>query len=230
MTDEQWLACNDPTRMVGFLRGKASSRQFRLYAAACCRAFWDELPGDPLRRAVELVERCADEGVPESVLGGAINDLYQACRASQNDLHRAARAAWADRERALYQAMREVLAPAFDFRSVPALTEAIWLFSAQPGAAIHRLELPLVRDIFGNPFRPAQVAPAWRTPATVGVARSAYEQRALPAGHLDAALLAVLADALEEAGCTDADVLRHLREAQPHVRGCRVVDTLLSKS
>jgi hypothetical protein len=41
--------------------------------------------------------------------------------------------------------------------------------------------------------------------------------------------LAVLADALEEAGCADADILSHLRGPGPHVRGCWVVDLLLGK-
>jgi hypothetical protein len=39
----------------------------------------------------------------------------------------------------------------------------------------------------------------------------------------------VLADALEEAGCTDADILGHLRAAAPHARGCWAVDLLLGR-
>ena len=42
-------------------------------------------------------------------------------------------------------------------------------------------------------------------------------------------LLPILADALEEAGCTDADILEHLRGSGPHLRGCWAVDTLLDK-
>jgi hypothetical protein len=52
------------------------------------------------------------------------------------------------------------------------------------------------------------------------LAEGAYEQRDRPAGTLDPARVAVLADALEEAGCADADLLRHLRGPGPHVRGC----------
>ena len=63
----------------------------------------------------------------------------------------------------------------------------------------------------------------------VALAQAAYDQRTLPAGHLDPARLAVLADALDEAGCTDADVLNHLRGPGPHVRGCWAVDLLLGK-
>jgi hypothetical protein len=41
--------------------------------------------------------------------------------------------------------------------------------------------------------------------------------------------LPVLADALEEAGCTDQTILDHLRGPGPHVRGCWAVDLLLGK-
>jgi hypothetical protein len=64
----------------------------------------------------------------------------------------------------------------------------------------------------------------------VALAQAAYEQRELPAGTLDMARLAVLADALEDAGCTDADLLSHLRGPGPHVRGCWAVDLILGKA
>jgi hypothetical protein len=62
------------------------------------------------------------------------------------------------------------------------------------------------------------------------LAEGAYEQRDLSAGTLDPARVAVLADALEEAGCADADLLRHLRGPRPHVRGCWALDFILAKS
>jgi hypothetical protein len=63
----------------------------------------------------------------------------------------------------------------------------------------------------------------------LALARKAYEDRLLPSGHLDPERLAVLADALESAGMTDAGLLAHLRHQGPHVRGCWVVDLLLGK-
>ena len=89
--------------------------------------------------------------------------------------------------------------------------------------------MPLVRDIFGNPFRPVTLDLAWLTPTVLTLATSAYEERILPSGELDPDRLAVLSDALEEAGCNDADILNHLRSPGPHVRGCWVVDGLLGK-
>jgi hypothetical protein len=63
----------------------------------------------------------------------------------------------------------------------------------------------------------------------VGLAQAAYEERELHSGALDPARLSVLADALEEAGCTGPDILNHCRRPGVHVRGCWVVDLLLGK-
>ena len=78
------------------------------------------------------------------------------------------------------------------------------------------------RDIFGNPFRPVAADPAWLTPTAVAIATALYAHRAFDR-------MPILADALEEAGCTNADVLLHCRSGGPHVRGCWVVDLLLEK-
>ena len=64
----------------------------------------------------------------------------------------------------------------------------------------------------------------------LSLAQAAYDNRNLPAGTLEYARLLVLADALEEAGCDNADILNHLREPGEHVRGCWCVDLLLVKS
>jgi hypothetical protein len=88
----------------------------------------------------------------------------------------------------------------------------------------------LLHCIFRNPFRPVAVSPAWQTPQVVSPAQAAWDEREMPAGTLDVARLAVLADALEEAGCTDQAILDHLRGPGPHVSGCCAVDLLLGKS
>ncbi len=84
---------------------------------------------------------------------------------------------------------------------------------------------PLLRDVFGNPFRPATVSAAWLAwnGGTVPrLAQGIYDERAFER-------MPVLADALEEAGCTDADVLEHCRRQEVHVRGCWLLDALLGK-
>jgi len=55
------------------------------------------------------------------------------------------------------------------------------------------------------------------------MARRMYDSR-------DFADLPVLADALEEAGCQDQDILGHCRSESEHVRGCWVIDLLLGKN
>ena len=102
--------------------------------------------------------------------------------------------------------------------------------TAQGGEPVEQQEqIGLLKELFANPFRPRSVDAAWLTPTVVQVARGAYEDRQLPAGTLDIASLAVLADALEDAGCSDPDILGHLRGPGPHVRGCWVVDLILAK-
>ena len=82
----------------------------------------------------------------------------------------------------------------------------------------------LLRDIFGNPFRPVAFAPSWRSSSVVALARAMYESR-------EFAAMPVLADALEEAGCDAADILAHCRNPHGvHVRGCWVVDLVLGKA
>ena len=82
-----------------------------------------------------------------------------------------------------------------------------------------------LRDVFGNPFRPVRVAPAWLawSGGTVPkLAQAIHEERAFDR-------LPILADALEEAGCTDADLLALCRGSRPHVRGCWAIDLILGK-
>ena len=80
----------------------------------------------------------------------------------------------------------------------------------------------LLRCAWGNPYRPVVVRPDWRSEAAVGLARGMYESQ-------DFSPMPVLADALDDAGCADAEVLAHCRSPGPHVRGCWVVDGLLGK-
>jgi hypothetical protein len=96
-----------------------------------------------------------------------------------------------------------------------------------------REQAALLRDLVGNPFRPplllAPTVLAWHNHLVVQLATAAYDERLLPSGVLDSERLTVLGDALSDAGCTDAELLEHLREPGPHVRGCWALDKLLGR-
>jgi len=81
---------------------------------------------------------------------------------------------------------------------------------------------PLFDDIFGDAFRPVTFEAMWRTDTVVSLAGQMYESR-------DFSAMPILANALQDAGCDNEDVLGHCRGPGPHVRGCWVVDLLLGK-
>jgi hypothetical protein len=132
-----------------------------------------------------------------------------------------------DRERIAAQGLRAAKTDAD-----AALRAARYMIRSTPwGDAAHAAFL---RDIFGPlPFRSVSLDPAvlsWNDATVVRIARAAYDERDMPSGLLDNVRLAVLADALEEAGCRDQEILSHCRSGGEHVRGCWVVDLLLGRS
>ncbi len=231
MTESKWLACADPDKMLHALQagGLANDRKFRLFAAACCRRIWHLLPDPRSQAAVEAAERYADGLVdPE--------ELEEVCTAAAEDVPgwnnakeaAAAAAVWDDASAAEYAA---------DYAARAAEEANTDLAPAGRRGASGKTEraaqADLLRCAFGNPFRLLSVSPSalsWDNGGVVRMAQAAYEERELPSGHLDPARLAVLADALEDAGCDDADLLGHLRAPGPHVRGCWALDLLLGKS
>ncbi|OWK43679.1 hypothetical protein [Fimbriiglobus ruber] len=80
----------------------------------------------------------------------------------------------------------------------------------------------MFRDIVGNPFCPVSFDPSWFTSTVTTLAQQMYDTR-------DFSLMPILADALQDAGCDDDQVLSHCRGPEPHVRGCFVVDACLGK-
>jgi hypothetical protein len=213
MTEAEWLDCLDPEPMLAFVQGKASNRKLRLFACAGCRWVWHLLNYGRSRRAVEVAERYAD--------GKATRNELAAART-------AADAAWDSRDGVNYAAWAATCAADPD--------AAIWNAVRTASAALMDTEYTsrscqanLLRCLFGNPFRPVTLNPSWQTPTVTSLAHAAYGERILPSGHLDNTRLGVLADALEEAGCTDLSILEHLRSPGPHVRGCHVVDLLTGR-
>jgi hypothetical protein len=98
--------------------------------------------------------------------------------------------------------------------------EKVFDAACRPAKAV---QANLLRDIVGNPFRPPPVlAPAVLAYHGATVPRLAQAIR----DTRDFDHLPVLADALEEAGCTGPDLLAHCRGPGPHVLGCWVLDLL----
>jgi hypothetical protein len=216
MTEAEFLAATDPEDVLAALwtAGKVGDRKLRLFAAACSRRVWRLLDDDRSRRAVEVAERFADGAASEDERRAAREAVYWERPAA------AAAADTADEEAAR--------------AAVDAANHAGW--AANPSRAKEReVQVALLRDVLGPlPFREVRVDPAWLawSGGTVPrLAAAAYEERSLPSGELDRGRLAVLADALEEAGCSDRDILCHLRkQGGVHVRACWAVDLLLGKS
>jgi hypothetical protein len=217
MTDSQWLRGHDMLGMLRHANGCAGNRKLRLFACACCRRFFHLLPSDEARHALACAEGAADGTVKFA-------EMAAARRAFAVLRPRTARE-WASNS-ASFAATRSAKEAALAAYSTSAeVVRAL----GQPYEAHEPYYADLLRDIVGNPFRPRALAAAWRTATVTALARAAYEERLLPEGSLGPARLAVLADALEEAGCTDGELLAHLRGSGPHVRGCWVLDLILPK-
>jgi hypothetical protein len=200
MTEQEWLACTDPQKMLEFLQGKASDRKLRLFAVACCRQNSDLLADTHNRLAVDTSEKFADGLVSRRELKAIRRVVWEGL--SDTD----SKAAW---EAAGVRAWEAAVAT--QWRLSP--------FQNDSGSIV------LLRDIIGNLFHPAAVDPswpAWNDRTVLALAQGIYEERAFDR-------LSVLADALEEAGCHDPDILAHCRDPGPHCRGCWVVDLLLGK-
>jgi hypothetical protein len=86
----------------------------------------------------------------------------------------------------------------------------------------HVAQTDLVRDLFGNPSRPVVFDSSWHTDTVLSLARTMYDSREFSA-------MPILADALQDAGCDNDDILDHCRGPGSHVRGCWVVDLVLGK-
>jgi hypothetical protein len=234
MSEEQWLCCTDPILMLEFLRdsGIASERKLRLFAAACCRRIWPLLPHEKSRELVEIAEQYAEGQVPRKAMRTA-RKAYEASPAPRTF---SAQTAWSSARQAAEE-------PAFRAASLAAVKAAEAVVYGDPSgtisgaavAAAQAAQVPLLRDVVGLlPFRSLPPLSAsvlnWKDGLIVQLARAAYEQRLLPSGHLDPARLAVLCDALEDAGCEPGhELLLHLRGPGPHVRGCVAVDWILGR-
>jgi transposase-like protein len=221
MTEAEWLACTNPQKMLEILPGKVSDRKLQLFACACCRRLWHLLSEERHRQAVEVVERYADGMVSEKEVMRA-----RGATSMPPDDDNFAAATVYTLTAAATPYTNPYMARVADY----ACHACSWDGNATNGQREDnekKAQVHLLRCIVGNLPRPVAVEPAWQTSLVVALAHANYDNRLLPAGTLDPARLAVLADALEEAGCYNADILNHCRQSGEHVRGCWVVDSIL---
>jgi hypothetical protein len=232
MTEEEWLSATDPTPMLEFLlnrpgtlwdasarpgpmvwllRNKVSDRKLRLFAVACCRGSKQLLLRRKLREGVKVAERFAENQTTIAKLT-TTHDHYNrlACSLYHCEKERDIRR-WA-----------EATAVACATSPTCNVVDTVWHIQR----AAHRDPTPhlsrLLHDIFGNPFRPVSLDPAWLTSTVLALANGVYAERAFDR-------MPILADALQDAGCDNLDILDHCRGPGPHVRGCWVVDLALAR-
>ncbi len=221
MTEAEWLAATDPQPMLEFLWGRASERKLRLYRCACCRQYEPELCANPpLRRAVALNENYADGLISQEVLDAARKE----CSSHHSFWKAVCFAVWPPTAHDPAQINR-MAGARLAWQSVIPWFQGQQLDAVRTLKAKANGQASLLRDIFGNLFRPVFLDPAWLTwkDSTIRkLAQAVYANRAVDR-------LRVLADALEDAGCSDAGLLGHLRGPGPHVRGCWALDLLLGK-
>jgi hypothetical protein len=227
---QEWIEVNDIYATLRIFQKEASPRKWRLFAVACCRRVWHLLTNDSGRRAVDLAERFADDEVSIEELRNAWKDVIAAQRASHCNRNNialpsalsAARNAtdpgpivhsfldFADARRATSE--REFVQPG------PNRKRRQRLADRQESCA----QSALIRDILGNPFLPASLAPSCVSRSVMDLAHVIYTEKSF---HL----LHRLGAELQIAGCNDPSILQHCRSPLPHVRGCWVVDLVLGK-
>jgi hypothetical protein len=202
VTEAEWLGCREPNRMIAYLCPRAGDRKLRLFACAACRRIRHMMGDERSRVAVEVSERCADGLADADELFGIGVLAEEAAAAAERRQSRG------------WNAARTAAAATGE----PA--------DAARRAAAMAADVDMVRCVFGNPFRPAALDPSWlawndgvvRKMAAIVYADRRY--RDLP----------ILADALEDAGCDQDDLLAHCREWGLHYRGCWAVDLLLGRT
>jgi len=190
--------------MLEFLRGKASDRKLRLFACACNYQLGYVRQSGNRIKVVEVAERLAD-GIASP---DEVREVYPATAPPPSPPGRTC---------VIWEETVEFFGVLIDTNAERAAALWGWCGSEDvpPGQRTHFLH-----DIFGPlPFRPVTLVP---TATVTHLAEAIYTDRAFDR-------LPILADALEDAGCTDADILAHCRGGGEHVRGCWVVDLLLGK-
>jgi len=234
MTEADWQASGKPDEMLHFLwqrgsrRSSPSGRKLRLFVCGCCRLAWDLITAPDVRLAVEVAELFADGQASTEQRDADSLPLHIRLHQERRRDATAHLAVLAGVENKHLRGAAVQAASLVRLRATAALESAPrprprgkW---KRCKAEQRALICNLVREIFGNPFRATAPIPPevlnWSNGTVRRIAVGIYEERAFED-------LPILADALEEAGCSDVEIIDHLRGPGPHVRGCFALDRVL---
>lgn len=223
MTETEWLTCDDLRPMLTYLEKKGSDRKMRLFICACCRMIWEALPDGICLTSVETGEAFAD---------GMVDDaerirVFEAVGEEAERIHEEEDSPreHAAPEAAAYATCKHGHAAAL------AWSAALMAASAADNHGLYdqggsSAQLQCLRDIVLFPDGKKISMHSQPSQTIIALARAAYEDQNLPTGFLEPANLAVLADALEDAGLSN-ELVAHLRSPGPHFRGCWAIDFCL---
>jgi hypothetical protein len=227
----EWFACSGPAEYFDYLPALSSDRRVRLFFCGDCRLSWPELSDPRSRAAVKVAEAFADGQAGLAELAAAHQAALQAARREPAEAARWAVAAtspvdWEELYVSGWTAAQQGGVWRRESDGLPSSKARFlgnWV-TRWARAGRQKQRRALFRDLCRSPLHGVMDATwlAGQGKCVVQLAHAIYIKRRF-------ADLPVLADALEEAGCTNADILDHCRKPGTHVRGCWVVDLLLGK-
>jgi hypothetical protein len=219
--EAEWLTYTDPGILLSHLGKRVSPRKRRLYACGCCRLVWPLLADESSRHALRVAERF--------VVGKASKAELEALVNSVKGVPKVQGAFWA-REAVssltnFLIGIPRVWHEAEDEIAQHAARAARDSAGQDSWATARKQQVELLCDLLGHLVRTVTINPVclrWHDGAVSKMAKAIYDEP-----HF--ADLPILADVLEDAGCTDADILAHCRSQGIHQRGCWVIDAILGK-
>ena len=239
MTEIDWqTTTTGANTMRRYICARTSSRKLQLLMCAACRMVLDHLPAERVRPILTAIENYAEGTAPLDAFRQADHDAQRLEREADAGNRQSAHYAAAFALRAAVSTPLDVaIHRNFEWVEAAAARDAGKGLGEAAAKVRHRELCDLFREIIGNPFAPRTAVPVWMQtavrPPPGWLIRISEPARAIATAiHRDQAYdrYPILADALEEEGCTDEDLLLHLRIPQVHARGCWALDLILGKN
>jgi hypothetical protein len=234
MTETEWLASNNnPLGLFRQVRSRLSARKLQLLSCGCARLAWDVLSGEQ-RQVVMIVEQHADfSGDPaeyQRVVEAAFSQLTEVYEETRDLTH----------EKAISHLLQALVCTPTDEGAKRAIEWVVASYSHRPASTermattqqVRKWVCDCVRELVGNPFQeraatrgdgPSASWMTWVSETALALARGIEASQAYDR-------MPILADALQDDGCGDDELLAHLREPRAHLRGCWALDLVLGKN